>query len=289
MFEFKRLDKRSKAILYLINSALFFALMSVFVKLSGDIPALEKSFFRNIVSFVVAFYLVAKNKSLFFGKKENRKLLFFRALFGTIGLTANFYAISHLVLSDANMLNQLSPFFVVIFSSIFLKEKIKKEQFIMLFTAFLGGMFIIRPSFSFEVVPALIGLLSAVAAGSAYTFLRALSGKENSSTIVFFFSAFSLVSLIPFIIFDYTPITLVQLLELIVAGICASVGQFSITAAYKNAPAKEISIYSYTQILFTTVFGIVIFDQIPTLMSFIGYFIVISASIMMFFYNKKHH
>ena len=71
------------------------------------------------------------------------------------------------------------------------------------------------------------------------------------------------------------------------AGVAASVAQFALTAAYKHAPAKEISIYSYTQIIFTALIGFVLFAQIPTVLSFIGYAIVILASIGMFIYNNK--
>lgn len=282
------LNNKNKAITLLIVSALFFALMSTFVKLSGNIPSIEKSFFRNLVSFILSFYFIKKSKSCFLGKKENLKYLIGRALFGTIGLVANFYAIEHLILADANMLNQLSPFFVIIFSSIFLKEKIKKEQLLILCCAFLGSLFIIKPSFSFKVIPALIGILSAICAGGAYTFIRTLSNKEKGITIVFFFSCFSLITLFPFTIIFFKGFTILQLVYLLSAGICASIGQFSITSAYKLAPAKDISIYSYTQILFATFIGIILFNQIPTKLSLIGYIVVILSSILMFIYNNKN-
>lgn len=281
------MKEKNKAILLLITSALFFALMSTFVKLSGDIPSIEKSFFRNLVSCFVAFYILIKNKDSLFGKKQNRKYLIGRSLLGTIGIIANFYAIEHLILADANMLNQLSPFFVIIFSSFFLKEKITKSQLIILLVAFSGSLFIIRPSFSLEIIPALIGLLSAVCAGGAYTFVRFLGGKEKGPTIVFFFSLFSVLSTLPFVLFNFKPFTPIQLVYLLMAGVVASVAQFAITAAYKFAPARDISIYSYTQILFTTIIGFILFGQVPTKLSFIGYIIIITASIAMFIYNSK--
>lgn len=278
---------KNKAIVLMIVSAIGFAVMGTFVKLAGNLPAIEKSLFRNIVSCIVAFYLVKKSGDPLFGKKENLKYLIGRALLGTIGIIANFYAIEHLILADANMLNQLSPFFTIIFSSLFLREKITKNQVIILITAFIGSLFIIRPTFSLEIIPALIGLSSAIFAGGAYTFVRFLGGKEKGPTIVFFFSFFSTITTLPFVLANFKPITMIQLFFLLMAGVAASVAQFALTAAYKYAPAKEISIYSYTQIVFTAIIGFLLFAQIPTMLSFIGYAIVIIASIGMFIYNNK--
>lgn len=281
------MNNKNKAIILMIISALSFAVMSTFVKLAGDLPSIEKSLFRNLVSCIVAFYVIRKSGDSLFGKKENRKYLIGRALLGTLGIIANYYAIEHLILADANMLNQLSPFFVIIFSSLFLKEKITKNQFIILITAFLGSLFIIRPSFSLEIIPALIGLSSAIFAGAAYTFVRFLGNREKGPTIVFFFSLFSILFTLPFVIITFKPFSMIQLFYLLMAGVAASVAQFSLTSAYKYAPAKEISIYSYTQIIFTAFIGFILFGQVPTKFSFIGYAIVIIASVAMFMYNNK--
>ncbi|MGL4850177.1 MAG: DMT family transporter [Clostridium sp.] len=282
------MSNKNKAIILILITAFSFALMGVFVKLAGNrIPSIEKSFFRNLVSCVVAFYFVRKSGDRLFGKPENRKFLIGRALLGTIGIIANFYAIDNLVLSDANMLNNLSPFIVIIFSALFLREKITRKQIYILCVAFFGSLFIIRPSFSMTAIPALIGLLSAICAGGAYTFVRFLGNKEKGPTIVFFFSFFSIVVTLPFVVFDFTPFTPEELFFLLISGVVASIGQFALTTAYKYAPAKEISIYNYTQIIFSALFGFFIFSQIPDIYSIIGYFIVIGASFYMFLYNKK--
>ena len=118
------LSNRTKGVFFTIMSAFGFAMMSAFVKLSGDLPSFQKTFFRNITSCIIAFILILINKESFFGKLENQKILILRSIFGTLGIVFNFYAIDKLVLSDANMLNKLSPFFVIIFSALFLKEKI---------------------------------------------------------------------------------------------------------------------------------------------------------------------
>ena len=70
-------------------------------------------------------------------------------------------------------------------------------------------------------------------------------------------------------------------------GFSAAGGQFSITAAYTHAPAREVSVFDYTQILFSTVLGFFLFGQIPDKWSFVGYGIIIAAAVSMFFYNNR--
>ncbi|MGN0143825.1 MAG: DMT family transporter [Clostridium sp.] len=285
--EVRKLSNRTKGIIFIILSAFGFAMMSAFIKLAGDLPSFQKTFFRNTVAVIVAFILIIKNKGSFFGKKENQKLLVFRSIFGTMGILFNYYAIDRLILSDANMLNKLSPFFVIIFSAIFLKEKIKPNQFIALTVAFIGALFIIKPSFSFEMIPTLAGTLGGICAAAAYTCVRALGGKENPNTIVFYFSLFSSVVTFPLMIISYKHMSLLQLTYLIMAGVFASLGQFGITFAYKFAPGKEISIFDYTNIIFSALISLVLFGVLPDYISVIGYLIIFSASLYMFINNKK--
>lgn len=280
-------NNRMKGIIYIIISAFGFALMSAFVKLSGDLPSFEKTFFRNIVSVVVAAFMVIKNKGSFIGKKENRKILIARSFFGTLGIVLNFYAIGKLVLSDASMLNKLSPFFVVIFSALFLKEKIKPSQMIALIIAFIGALFVIRPKFDLMVIPALAGFFSGMSAAAAYTCVRKLGGREEHYTIVFFFSAFSTIIVTPFMLANFKPMTMYQFGCLLMAGVAASIGQFGITLAYKYAPAKEISIFDYTNIIFAAILSMILFGQMPDMFSFIGYLIIFVASLYSFLKNKK--
>ena len=161
-----KIGSRNKGIILIIISAFGFAMMSAFVKLAGDLPSFQKTFFRNLVSCFVAMFFIIKHKQSFFGKKENQKILITRSTFGTLGIIFNFYAIDKLVLSDANMLNKLSPFLVIIFSALFLKEKINLRQLISIIIAFIGALFIIRPEFNMAVMPAIVGVLGAVCAAA---------------------------------------------------------------------------------------------------------------------------
>ena len=110
------MSNHTKGIVCIILSAFCFALMNAFVRLSGDLPSIQKSFFRNAIALLFAAAVLMKNGGSFRWKKGNLPLLLVRAGFGTIGILCNFYAVDHLLLSDASMLNKLSPFFAVIIS-----------------------------------------------------------------------------------------------------------------------------------------------------------------------------
>ncbi|MGN1317402.1 MAG: DMT family transporter, partial [Lachnospirales bacterium] len=278
-------------------SAFCFALMNCFVRLAGDLPTIQKSFFRNFIAVMAAAFIIIKDgfknnssiKEQFHYNKEDLPLLIIRSACGTLGILGNFYAVSRLNISDASMLNKLSPFFAVIFSYLFLKEKPKAIQAIGVVIAFIGSIFIIKPSMDFShTIPALVGFCGGIGAGAAYTAVRGLGMRGvKGPKIVFFFSAFSCIVTLPYILFSYAPMSLYQLIILLCAGLAASGGQFAITAAYTNAPAKEVSVFDYSQIVFAAALGFILFDQIPDIYSIIGYVIIFSVSIVLFIYNNK--
>ena len=283
------MKKKYKAIIYIILSAFCFAFMNLFVRLSGDLPSFQKCFFRNFVALFFALGVLIKNKQSLRWKKGNLKFLLLRSAVGTLGIVGNFYAIDHIPLADASILNKMSPFFVIIFSIILLKEKLTLLQGAAVFVAFIGTLFIIKPSFqNVELIPSAIGLLGGMCAGFAYTMVRILGKRnENGSLIVFFFSTFSCIATLPFMLFDYHHMEWWQLLTLLGAGLSAAGGQFSITAAYYNAPAREISVYDYSQIIFATLLGFIFLGEMPDIFSFIGYIIIVAMSLLMFLYNNE--
>ena len=276
--------------MFIVMSAFFFSLMTVFIRLSGDIPVFEKSFFRNLVAFLVAAVVLRKEKLPWFPNKSAIPPRINRSITGTVGIIGNFYAVDHLQLADATILNKLSPFFVIIFSVFILKERVTIFQICAVIVAFIGALFVIKPGvgLSSQFFASMVGVAGGLGAGIAYTMVR-LCGKRGAKgpQIVFFFSGFSCLAVSPYIFFCYHPMAVLQISSLIMAGVCAAVAQFCITAAYSNAPAKEISIYDYSQLIFAAIWGFVIFGNIPDHLSVIGYIIICESSAAMFFYNNR--
>ncbi|WP_026497078.1 DMT family transporter [Butyrivibrio sp. WCD3002] len=194
-------NDQMKGIFFIIFATIGFSFMSFFIKLAGDLPTMQKAFFRNAFALIIAF---------------------------------------------------------------------------------MGALLIIRPTpGNMELVPALIGLYGGFGAGTAYAFVRKATGKGAATpVIVICFSLFSCMLTLPFMITNYKPMSNMQLLTLIAAGLSAAVGQFSITTAYKYAPAKKLSVFDYLQVIFAALWGILFLHEIPTLLSIIGYVVIIGVAVI---------
>ncbi len=277
-----------KGVFYLVVSAFFYSLMSLFVRLAGDLPTFQKAFFRNLVATFVGLILLIKSGS-FKMQKGSLPALLGRSIAGTVGILCNFYAIDKMNIADASILNKLAPFFSVAFSVFLLKEKASKRDWVLVGTAFVGALFVVKPTLGIATSgPALLGALGGLGAGLAYTFVRYLGKRgERTAYIVFFFSAFSCLVMLPMAIWNYQPMTLPQVAWLLLAGCAASAAQFAVTKAYAYAPAKEISVYDYSQVLFSAIWGFSFLSQIPDYLSLIGYAIIVGAAVAKYWLSKR--
>ena len=267
--------------------------MGMFVRLADDfggaVSPFQKSFFRNIVAVAVAGVLFLRvcgraGRVALPRDRTGWAALVWRSIFGTIGIFGNFYALSHIPLGDACMLNKLSPFAAVIASWILLRERVTVRQGVAVAVAFVGAMFVVKPGFALagETTAALAGLAGGVSAGLAYTCVRRLGIlKVEPSFIVLFFSAFSTLTTLPFLIFDYQPMTGAQVAILFGAGIMATIGQFGITAAYRFARPREIAVYDYANVAFAAVLGFAVFGQVPDAFSWFGIAVIVAMGVWM--------
>ena len=270
---------RKKGIMFILMSAFFFSLMTVFVRLAGDVPTMQKAFFRNIVAAALAAVLLVRSGNSFSVQRKNLPALFMRCSVGTIGILCNFWAVDHMRIADANILNKLSPFFAILMSVLILKEKPNRVELFSVLLAFIGAAFVAKPGAGIASFPALIAILGGFTAGTAYTYVRKLGlGGEKGPVIVFSFSMFSTLVLLPNILLNYHPMTVRQFLFLVLAGCSAAIAQLSVTAAYQNAPAKDISVFDYSQVVYAAIFGLLLFGELPDGWSFLGYAIIIGTA-----------
>jgi len=283
-------NNRQKGITFLIFSAFSFAVMNVFVRMSGDLPSMQKAFFRNFVAGIVILFVI-------FRDKENRPklerrhipLLTLRSFIGTLAMVANYYAVDHLILSDAVVLQKIGPFCTIIFSVFILKERPKLAQILFVFVAFMGAALVANPSLNGgRVFDYLIAVGGGVGAGFAYTLVRKISQEgANKNVMIAFFSIFSCLFTLPFTAVQYVHMDGMQLFILILAGVAATGGQIGITYAYSYAPAREISVYEYFGVVFAAMFSFFMFHEVPTVYALLGYLLVVAAGILVFTYNKR--
>lgn len=281
------MNNKTKGILWMFVSVMGFTAMSLVIKYIPNIPIYEKLFFRNLINCLMSFIFILKEKKTIMVERKYIPFVFGRSLFGSLGMASNFYAIEHLTIADANMLNKLSPVFVTICACYFLKEKIDKKQIIGIMFMLIAVVFVVKPGNSFTLIPSLVGLFGAFTAGFSYTIIRYLNEKVEPEIIIFYFSLTTVVGTLPFMLSNFVKPSPIELLFLIGIGVSATFGQFGLTYAYKMAPASEVSIYNYTIILTGMISGYLVFGEIPDIYSLIGGTIIIVTAVYLYIHNKK--
>ena len=285
---------RARGVACIVASAFGFALMAFFVRLcdsyGGGISAFQKAFFRNFIALLIAtpaalaaFRARQGASPERHGARRAAMLLLLRSVAGSVGIFCNFYAISHIAISDAMTLNKTSPFFAVLFSWLFLRERASRRQLLCLAIAFAGALCVIKPGWrAFGTFAAFCGLVGGIGAGLAYTCVHELGRMRfPGAIIVFVFSAFSCVASVPFVMHaGYAPMTWAQVAILVAAGCGAAIGQFGVTAAYRYAAPREIGLYDYSNIIFTALLGYFFFAQIPDAWSVLGFAAILAAAIL---------
>lgn len=274
--------EKQKGTLCLMCSSFCFSVMSVFVRLAGDLPSIQKAFTRNLVSTLISGSMLFRARTRV--HVQDLPMLSLRTVCGTLAIVANFYAVERLTLADASLLSKLSPFFTILFSCLFLGERIAPYQVVALCGAFAAGTLVVKPShtLSHRVFPACIGAVGGMMTGAAHTCVRYLSTRGvEKFLVIFFFSFGSLLLLLPAFIWQYQPMSSPQVLTLWAAGVAVAGAQFFLTVAYRYAPKKSIPI-DYTHILFSTGIGFLYFKEVPDHCTVAGIGIILAIALYVF-------
>ncbi|MDO4711994.1 MAG: DMT family transporter [Peptostreptococcaceae bacterium] len=282
-------NKRSAA-LYMVLSALSFSLMQLLVKSTAKIlPLFEQVFVRNFVVIMMMLYSLYKYKNMdkLRVDKDVRGALLLRSFCGFMGIVLFFNAMRNINLADAAALQKCSPFFVMLFSSLILKEKLTKAKMIAISTAFVGVLLIVKPQFDSAVLPSVLALCSAMFSGMAYTMIAFMKNKVHSHVIIFYFSLFSCLLCIPLMIPTFIVPTPYLMAVMLAIGILGGLGQTFLTSAYKLAVAGEVSVYNYSNIVFSALAGYFIFGEVLDVYSMFGILLIIVSGIGVYMFNKE--
>lgn len=277
---------KQTGIFLMILSALVFSIMQVLINITGErIPLMEQVFSRNIVSMAVCFIIIKKNHLSMFGEKKYQPLLFMRSAFGLLGLVSLFYAASRAAQADVTILSKLSPFLITILAYLFLKEQIAKIQIPALLIAFAGALLVANPAFQSNLFPLFVAFLCSLFSSVSYTLLAYFKEKVDGMTVIMHFSTFCVAASLPFFLIDFTVPTLTDFFLLLIIGICGAVGQIALTYAYRMAPASEVSIYSYSGIVFSAILGYLVLGESLPVSTLMGGALVVLASFLTYRYS----
>jgi len=282
-------SKKTRAVALMLLSSLSFSVMQAFVKLSSvEVGTFEQTFFRNLVSFVIAAAMVRRGKIPVLAEiKRGSWSLWGRSFFGFVGILLFFYATNNARQADVAMLNRASPVFVTFFAAIFLKEAITPVKVGSTALCLVGAYIAMQPSFDSDPFPLLAALTAAVTSGIAYTMLAYCKNFVSPETIIFHFSALSTVGAGILMLPTLVAPSFKVLLMLLMIGVFAAIGQFLLTYAYTMAPASEVSIYQYSGVVFTAIISYFLLGESLSKTSILGGVIILLSIFWEFESAKK--
>ncbi len=269
----------NKGVALAIFSAFIFSVMNALIKAASlTIPSAEIVFFRSAIGTILILGLMWQAKVRF--STNGVPLLILRGLFGAFYLLAFVYTIAHIPLADAAILAYLSPFFVILLSSVVLGEKLPKKAAVLLPTVLVGVALVVNP-FNFESfnVYALAGITSAVFAAGASITIRHLSKKHHTYEIVFYF-LFTATLVSAYLMKDEFVIPQgIAWGYLIAIGVVSLIGQIFLTKAFTHENAGVVAVTRYIGLVFNVLWGVIFWQEIPDWITALGGAIIVISCI----------
>ncbi len=270
--------KLTDGVKYILLATIFFALMNIGVKYLERIPSHEVVFFRALVTLVVGYFLLVKNRINPWG--NNKRLLLMRGLAGTTALVMYFYTLQNMPLASAVTIQYLSPIFTVIISGFILSEKARPVQWLFFLIAF-GGVVMVKGFDARVSLPDLaIGVSASIFAALAYNYVRKLKDYDHPLVVVFYFPLVTVPIVGSYTIFHWVTPNWTELAILIGVGLTTTAAQVYLTKAYQVDRASNISIFNYLGTVYAIILGYLIFDESVRPLAVVGFLLIIAAVIL---------
>lgn len=275
-----RTNNPSKGAIFVIIAALMFASMGATIRvLSQTLDNEQIVFFRNLFGLLVLLpWLWKKGMGRLRTQRFGQHLI--RSLAGLAAMYCFFYAIAHLPLSEAVLLNFSAPLFIPFIAAFWPAEAVSPRVAWAIAVGFLGVLLVLKPGIGIFSPAAIAGLASGGFAALAMVALRRVSLHEPSSRVVFYYGVIcTSVSAIPLLWAWHLPEPELLLL-LVLTGTLATLGQLMLTRGYRYAPAAQIGPFTYTSVLFAATYGWLFWGEAPDGLSFAGTLLIVAASIL---------
>lgn len=266
----------------LVLGALGFSVMSVCVKLAGkDLPVAMLVLARGVVTLALSASWVLHRGISPFG--NNKKLLVLRGVLGTGGLACFFYAVANLPLAEATVIHYLNPILTTIVALLFLGEVVDRRLVIAILASVAGTVLVTRPAALFGAGAQLPTLAVAAALGGAvfsafaYVTVRRLRLSDDPHVIVLYFPIVAVPATLPFAIAHWKSPSAQGWLLMLGLGVATQVSQVLLTKGLALVPAGRATTVGYVQIVFAAVWGVVLFGEIPSLLTLAGGALVVAG------------
>ncbi|MBS0185781.1 MAG: DMT family transporter [Proteobacteria bacterium] len=280
-------QKHSKGILSMLLAFFFFGIGNALVKDTTQTYSISQ--ILSIRSFTILlpllfyiFFIQKKTKPFTVFKTENLKSHFFRGFLVIVSLWCIFAGLGLLPLANATVLGFTNVLFMSIISIPFLKEKVSFPQWIAIFIGFSGVLVIARPGSdlsNFIELGAIFMLIGGLLDGMVLLYPRKMGKKDSVLTILVYYALFSLFFGLCLMVFEgWVPIASSEdLLFLVGVGFFSLLGQLFATQAFQYAPAGLLSPLIYSILIWSALFGYLIWGEIPDIYTFIGAAILIGS------------
>jgi drug/metabolite transporter (DMT)-like permease len=211
-----------------------------------------------------------------------------RSLIGIVAMYCLFYSWGHLPLAQAAVLKQTAPFFIPIVGFFWLKEHISRWTVIAILVGFIGVWIILNPNNHTQLpwVP-LLAIFGSALGATAKVVVRKLTLTESSIVIVFYFSLFNtLFSLVPALLVWDTPSLWVLAGMVLMAGF-ATLAQLLLSKGYRYAPAGQLGTFTYGSVIFASLLGWLLWDELVTSEAMLGMALVVGSGVLVMLGSVK--
>ena len=279
------MSKNHLGAVYMILSVIFFSCMDILIKITGEYDVGQTMSFRALFGLIPIFFLIPKNRIKNFYKTKNFQLHFHRSFFGAIAMAAMFIGIRKLQLAEVSAMAFSAPLWVVIFSMIFLNEKIRTKRWAAVGLGFVGVIIISKPGFenlNFDYIYPIIFCIGF--AGVSILIRKLTLIGEPVWLIAFYFSVVSGLGgmlTIPFGLWKMPNLYDFTLLVLI--GILGGIANLLLTQSYKLAEITLTTPLKYLSLVLAIIIGFYLFEEIPSIDTLSGASLIVISSAIIFF------
>lgn len=267
---------------WMLVAGFSFAMMGLFVKLGApDFSPAELVFYRSFFGLIpLALFAFRQRQPV---TTIYWRLHLVRSVSGLISLWLYFFALTQLPLATAVTLNYTSPLFLALLMTVLSRERLNRPLLLTLVSGFMGIVLVLRPHLGPDQwFAGLLGLLSGFGAGVAYLNVRTMGELgEPEWRIVLYFTALSTVVLGIYLLFvPRHPLTWGNVWVLLALGGAATIGQLTMTRAYRTGSTWLVANFAYSAIVFSSFLGILFFREWLSWSGWLGVAIVILAGIL---------
>ena len=268
-------------------AGLLFTGANVIIKSLPGIPVAQLVFMRSIVIIAIVSVVLKRTGRPMFG--NNKKLLILRGLFGSIGIAFFFYTLQTMPLASAVTIHNLTPIFTTLIAVLITKDHIRPIQWFFFAMCFAGVLMIKGFDTRIDTLSLIIGIISTIAAASAYNVISYLKNSEHYHVIMFYFPLVTLplVTIYILITGDWVWGNAIQWIGLVGVGILTYAAQHYLTRAYQDGVVDKISILSYLGVAYSLVIGFFGFDEWYSFKAILGLLLVMLGVVLNVFFKRK--